>query len=334
MLKIGMIGAGRMGNLHKSKLVMREDVSITAVCDVIEERAFKMAREVGAKVYYDYKEMLDKEELDVIYINTPTITHPEMVKEVIQRKIHLFLEKPLALDLKVAFEMKKQVEESGIICTVGHMYRYRETVQQMLRLLAGKPIAMLNAYWYWTIPPVPHIADKDIGGGPVVDQIVHLIDLCRLAAGEIDTVRASYTLNCRKDEDFNNWDGYAVNLTFKSGAVASVTGTLALFKEMATQTFLENIVLDIAAKNIMTRFTPKTVQVFTANKVEIIDTPAGDIDHVFIDAVKANDPSMIKCPIGDAIKTLAVTLAANHSAQTGQIVKMDDFIHERLNMLL
>lgn len=320
-----------MGQHHKSKLVTRDDVAITAVCDVLTDRANRMAKEVGAKPYYDYKEMLDKEELDIVYINTPTITHPEMVEEVTKRRLHLFLEKPLALDLKTAYRMKEQVESSGIICTVGHMYRYRETVQKMLEIFAGKPVAMLNAYWYWTIPPVPHIADKDTGGGPVVDQIVHLIDLCRLVAGEVDTVRASYTLNCRKDEDFNNWDGYAVNLTFKSGAVASVTGTLALYPEMGTQTFLENIVLDIAGKNVLTRFTPKTLQIFTPNKVEVIDTPAGDIDHVFIDAVKAQDPSLIKCPIGDAIKTCAVTLACNYSAQTGQIVYMDEFILQNLN---
>jgi len=328
LLKVGMIGIGRMGNWHAAKLASLEDVEIIATStSPIETVKFDQKK---PKQYDNYEEMLENEELDIVYICTPTKSHVDIAKKVVNKKINLFLEKPIALNLKEAWELVQQVKQSKIICTVGYMYRYRNIVRKLKKLFENRPISLLNGHWYWTIPPVSHIKDKNIGGGPIVDQLTHLIDLCRLLGGEIKTVNAKYTLNTRLDESFNNWDGYVINLEFERGSVASISGTLSLFETLGEQTMLENVVLDVSAKDLFARFTPKDLTIYTDGKMDIYQDNSGEINEEFIRACRENEQSLIQSPIEDAMKTLAVTLAANHSHHTGNSVVMEEYYKAEL----
>src|SRR5690625_4418673 len=157
LLKVGMIGIGRMGNWHAAKLASLEDVEIIATStSPIETVKFDQKK---PKQYDNYEEMLENEELDIVYICTPTKSHVDIAKKVVNKKINLFLEKPIALNLKEAWELVQQVKQSKIICTVGYMYRYRNIVRKLKKLFENRPISLLNGHWYWTIPPVSHIKD-------------------------------------------------------------------------------------------------------------------------------------------------------------------------------
>ncbi|KUO48897.1 MAG: hypothetical protein APF76_09615 [Desulfitibacter sp. BRH_c19] len=331
--KIGIIGSGRMANIYVEKLLNMQDVIISGICGRSESVEL-LARKTGAKAYYDYKQMLNEDDFDAVYITTPTSTHAGMAKAVAEKKINLFLEKPIALTVKEAYEVLKTIEDSGIICTSGHMFRYKNTVKKLKDIFTNKPIALINGHWYWTIPPISHIANKDMGGGPVVDQLIHLIDLARLFAGEINTVKASYTCNCRVDEDFNNWDGYAINLTFKNGTVGNISGTLALYDSIKEQSLLENCALDIIAKDFLGRFTPSHIQLYSSGEVKTIEDKSGEINEDFIAAIRSNDRSLIKSNIRDAVKTTIAVLACNHSAATGKVVSIDDYMKDECGEIL
>ncbi|AEG62055.1 Gfo/Idh/MocA family protein [Desulforamulus ruminis] len=330
MIRVGLIGAGRMGWAHAEKLSKMPDVSLVAVQSHTGISAQELAEAFGAKAYTDYKRMLDHEKLDVVYITTPVYAHYDTAMAVIQRKLDLFLEKPISLSLGEAAALVEKVKEAEILCAIGHMFRYRRSVQAAAGMLAQRPVSMLNGFWYWTKPPVKHIADKDLGGGPVVDQLIHLIDLCRLFCGDVESVHAFYTLNVRQNEDFNNWDGYVLNLKFKNGVVGSISGTLALFPDIKEERNFETIALDIAAKNLLFRFTPQKTMVLSETGMEMDDSQTGDINDQFIQAVRTRSRGLIKTPIEDSYKTLAVVLAANDSAQTGKPVVIDDFIEQSL----
>ncbi|WP_165767957.1 Gfo/Idh/MocA family protein [Virgibacillus indicus] len=329
MLKVGMIGMGRMGNHHGQKLNGIDDVEITATCTSPVQNV-PLLNQQEPKLYHDCDDMLENEELDIVYICTPTMSHAEIAKKIIDKRLNLFLEKPLTMNLIDAWDLVTRVKQTDIICTIGYMYRYRNIVNKMEKMFNNKPISLLNGYWYWTVPPVSHIKDKDIGGGPVVDQLTHIIDLCRLFAGEVKSVNARYTLNTRKNESFNNWDGYVLNLEFESGAVASLSGTLSLFEALGEQSMLDNVVLDVFAKDLFGRFTPSKLTMYTDGKMDIFEDYTGEINDEFIKACRENNADLIKSPIEEAMKTLAVTLAANASNETGETIVMDDFYKKEL----
>ena len=103
-VKIGFIGTGGIANAHLNSLARMEDVEITALCDVVKEKAEAAGRKFGGKVYLDYRRMLDKEKLDALYICVPPFAHQDQELIACQKKIPFFVEKPVTLSLEKAEE--------------------------------------------------------------------------------------------------------------------------------------------------------------------------------------------------------------------------------------
>ncbi|MCW5850466.1 MAG: Gfo/Idh/MocA family oxidoreductase [Anaerolineae bacterium] len=324
-MKIGIIGAGRMGHTHARELHAL-GVPITAVCDIQPDRAQFMADMYGAQVYPTDQALLDDAGVDAVYVTTPTRDHIEPVVRAAERGVHLFVEKPLAFTLAEAEEAARAVEKAGVISCVGYHWRYTEAVQQAEALVQDQPIALLACRWYWTLPPIEWLRNKDLGGGQIVDQITHLIDLAQHLGGPVDRVYAAYALQTRTDAEFHNWDGYAVTLTFGSGAVGTVTGTYALFPQIS-----ERPHLDLALRERMLRITPEGLEVHTAAGIETFANTRPfyrGLNETFVRAVREGRPDLVRTPIRAGLLSLAVTLAANHSAATGEIVRMDQFMSQ------
>ena len=103
MIRVGFVGTGNITGRHFTALgKLREQAEVVAVCDVIEERAIAAAQPFGAKVYLSFPQMLAKEQLDALYVCLPPDAHVDQELAAIDRDIHLFVEKPLPLDLTKA----------------------------------------------------------------------------------------------------------------------------------------------------------------------------------------------------------------------------------------
>ena len=216
--------------------------------------------------------MLDGSRLDALVITTPPLAHREQMIAGIERGMHVLIEKPLALSVEDMKAMAAAVEQHGVIASVSYQLRHLSTVEQARRLLEGRPIAAVAAHYYWTVPLVEWIKDRDLAGGQMVDQCTHLIDLCRVFAGEVRSVSAAYTNVTRRDAPgFNNWDAYSVTMTFESGAVGSVHSTYALFPGIPGGTELA-----IIADELLVRIDPGgAMHVFTPDGEQTFE-PEGD----------------------------------------------------------
>ena len=321
-MRIGIIGAGRMGHTHAREL-QALGVPIAAVCDVQPDRAQVMAGMYGAQVYPSDEALLAAG-VDAVYVTTPTRDHVAPIVRAAEAGVHVFVEKPLAFSLAEAQEAARAVEKAGVISCVGYHWRYTEAVAQAEALVQGQPIALLACRWYWTLPPIEWLRDKDLGGGQIVDQITHLVDLAQHLGGPVDRVYAAYTLQTRTDAEFHNWDGYAVTLTFEGGAVGTVTGTYALFPQIS-----ERPHLDLALRERLLRITPEGLEVHTAAGIEKFANTRPfyrGLNEAFLAAVREGRPDLVRTPIAVGLRSLAVTLAANHSAATGEIVQMAQFM--------
>lgn len=326
-IRIGFIGAGRMAHVHAGHLNAETDVQIVAACDHGSGRAQEFALEHGASAYSDYRTMLDEQTLDAVYICTPTATHVEIAQECVERDLHIFIEKPLDLDLGAAVRLERAVQKRRLVAMTAFQWRYSPAYRRARDLIAGEAVALVTLRWYWTRPPIRWMWDRSAAGGQIVDQNIHLIDASQGLAGDVETVFAAY--NSRQvnfEPEFNNWDGYALTLKYRGGAVGTCSGTYALFPEIQRRP-----AADFCLRDRMIRITDQDVTLFTPEGTRTWQNNEAlhrGVNRSFVAAVRAADPSLIETSLAVGVRSTAVTLAANRSAQTGHPVNVDEYLME------
>ena len=325
-IRIGMFGAGRMAHIHAEHLrAIAPEAKIVAACSLSGERAREMAARWGGRAYTDYRRMLDETEMDAAYICTPTTTHAEIGLACVERGIHLFVEKPLDLDLAAARRLVDAAEAASVLALVAFHWRYTEGYQRAQELIDGAPVALVNLRWYWTRPPIHWMWRRDEAGGQIVDQNIHLLDLSRGLAGDVATVYAAYNeRQVNFEADFDDWDGYALTLRYKRGAVGVCAGSYALFPEIQL-----GPAADFALRDRLVRVTDQGAHLYTPGGVQEWRNREPfhrSVNRAFIQALRTGDPSFIRTPLASGFRSTAVALAANHSAEMGRPVHMDEFI--------
>lgn len=314
-IKVGFVGAGNKANGHMKALNEIEDVDITAICDVSEDTARRVAEEQKATAYTDYKEMIDKEDLDAMYVVVPTFAHFDAEVLAVQKGIHLFGEKPVAPTMEKALEILEAVKKAGVISCVGYQLRYFGFIQQARQFLTDKEVAMAICSRHHGYAKTPWWRVMAQSGGQIVEQTTHQIDMLRYLIGEVDEVHAYYALRAMQDvENFDIPDVYALNLKFSNGAIGSLTSACMMEKGgggSGTQFLLTD--------SLAVSFGRDGIEVSPDEGVTVPDLPEnGNIDAVFMDAIRRNDPSQILSDFEDGVRSLDICLAANKSAETGK----------------
>jgi predicted dehydrogenase len=322
-VSVAIVGAGRMGKNHVKGLSGIDDVKIVGVADVQQAAADALAGQTGGQAFTDYQQMLTTLKPDAVYFCTPSGDHLEQVSFAAEQGINVFVEKPVAANVTDAFAIADAVDKAGILCTTGYQWRYNPATRAARDALGDLPVSLFGGWWYWTIPVIPWIADRRFGGGQIFDQSTHLIDLMRHFGGDVLTVNANYSKNARSEEELPNWDSYAVNFTFAGGAVGTIHSTYATFPGIP-----EGNGFDMIARELLVRVRLGKVTVFRRDQAPVeTRMPEGwTIDEPFIEAVRTNNPALILSPARDAAKSIAVSLASNYSATTGQTINLEAFI--------
>ena len=129
-LRIGIIGCGGIANnKHMPSLKKIENVEMAAFCDIIPERAEKAAKEYGipgAKVYTDYKELLEDKSIDIVHVCTPNRSHSFITVDALEAGKHVMCEKPMAINAVEAKKMVDAAKRTGKKLTIGYQNRQRE----------------------------------------------------------------------------------------------------------------------------------------------------------------------------------------------------------------
>ena len=313
-IKVGFVGTGGRARGHMRKLQTIDDVQMTAMCDVVEATAQGAASEYGGTVYTDYHEMLDKEDLDALYVSVPTFAHYDAEILAAQKGIHLLLEKPVAPTMEKAVEIMEAIQKAGVLSSVGYQVRYSGYVQQARAFLADKTVAMVVANRWGGLPPTLWWRVMDQSGGQLVEQTTHQVDLLRYLIGEVAEVHAYYALRTMSDvENLDIPDVYAVNMQFENGTIGSLSSCCALRNgggNSGVQMILENMRVEVGGKGVVV--SPEGA----AEPGEMPETE--DIDAVFMAAVRTGDGSKILSDFEDGARSLDITLAANKSAESGR----------------
>jgi predicted dehydrogenase len=314
--RIGFIGVGGIANRHLGVLEQFGDVELAAFADPDFDRAVAAAARFGARAYDSHQALLDDPQLDAVYICIPPFAHGEAERAVIARGLPFFVEKPLSLDLAVADETARAVEQAGLVTAVGYHWRYMDPVQEARRRLADNPAQLISGYWLDQTPPPQWWWKMDRSGGQMVEQTTHIIDLARYLVGDVVQV---FGLAGHTDRAaFPGLDVPTVStasLRFASGAIGNLASTCLLHwgHRVGLHLFGEDLALELTDHDIM-------VDVGAGRPVlHAQSDPVWKEDRDFIDAVQG-ETNRIRCPYGEALKTHRVALAISQSVREGRAI--------------
>lgn len=245
-MKYALIGCGRISPNH-IKAAINNNLEIVALCDLdtscIEDKFARFELPESVKKYTDYKEMLEKETIELVAIATSSGNHAEIALYCIDRGIHVIIEKPMAMSISDADEIIKRSREKGVWVSACHQNRFNIAVQKTRNALESGRFGKLShgsihVRWnrdknYYDQAPWRGTWAED--GGCLMNQCIHGIDLLRWMLGdEVDTV---YGVTRQQQHNYLEAEdvGMAV-VTFKNGAVATIEGTTNVYPKNLEET--------------------------------------------------------------------------------------------------
>ena len=319
--KIGFIGRGGNAGGHMNTLQNIDSANIVATCDIDENRANTAAQKHNATPYIDHRSMLERTDLDAIYLSLPVFAHGQPELDVIDRGLPFLVEKPVAINMDIAHQVEEAVRKADLITCVGYQLRYLGATKFARQILTKNEASMgIGKYWSGTGRGNPDawIRQMSKSGGQLLEQATHTIDTMRYLLGEVEEVHAMQTSRVLTEIDCP--DSNIVSLKFENGAVGSLTTYWAFDNGDWSHTN----VIDILYKDQLINWNPSRLRI-KENGEYIDKTEASpSIDEVFVKAVRSGDRSQILSPYGDAVKTMAVSIAANQSGRTGKSIKIND----------
>ena len=191
-LKFGLVGAGGIAQAYAQAFNESNCCELVAVADVRDDAAKALAEIVGGKSYNDYKQLGDVE-LDAVIVATPPATHPEIACFFMERGTPVLCEKPLTTNVADAEKMIAAAEKAGVLFTMASKFRYCDDVIKAKGILAsgvlGDVLQFENAFTAKVDMSKRWNSQAEIsGGGVLIDNGTHSVDIIRYFLGGIDSV--------------------------------------------------------------------------------------------------------------------------------------------------
>jgi predicted dehydrogenase len=238
-LRVGLIGSGRVARAHLRAYQQYPDpIQLMAVCDLDEAAARRGAEEAGVEaIYTDPERMLATATIDAVDICAVHDQHAGLALAAIQAGKHVLVEKPMACSLADCFAMVEAAEKAGVTLMVAQCLRYLPGYRAIRRAIREGELGPIRAVRLECMQNLPAIRPPDhwlfdgqrAGGGVVISNAVHFLDLARYLAGEIRGI----TGLCRTSRpEFINGaeDTACATLAFAGGAVGELFATYAAFR--------------------------------------------------------------------------------------------------------
>src|SRR5262247_497988 len=198
IIKVGVVGGG-FGRTHLLAYQATPGVEVKAFCQRTKAKAERIAREFGIPhVFSDYREMLDRGDLDAVSLTTPTNVHLTMACEAFDAGVSVLCEKPLAMNKEEAAAMLKRAEEARMIHMTCFNFRFVPAFYRMKELMqegyVGSRVLHVEASWFSERRADPNLPfgwrdqKEAVGFGAMGDVGVHLVDLVRWLAGDFKRV--------------------------------------------------------------------------------------------------------------------------------------------------
>lgn len=233
LLRIGIVGLGNMGKLHLINALHIEGVQVIAAADK-NKSSRKYAEKYHVRTYDDYTKLIDSEKLDAVIVSLPNFLKKDGVFYAAEKKMDIFLDKPIARNFLEAKSIAQKVEKENVRLMLGVNYRYHPSVQKLKKnldegrigdpIIATAELVLSGPFSYGVVPePVPEwwLGKETSGGGALLDLGYHLIDILTWMFGDLEVAYSSleHTLNLPVE------DAGTLTLKSKSHRVTCIVNT-------------------------------------------------------------------------------------------------------------
>lgn len=210
-VKIGIIGTGYIGNVHGRIYSRLEKAGVTALYDIVRERAEQTSKTIGGRVCGSREELF--EHCDAVLVCTPNKTHVEIASDAVGHGKHVFCEKPFAIGLEDAGKLLETARNGKGVFQVGHNRRFAPVYVRLKELLTADAAhsahikmnrgELKNPVW---------TGDVGVTGGFLYETTIHLFDMCRHQFGEIEELVAYGS-----QHEYPEPDEFSIIFRFKNG---------------------------------------------------------------------------------------------------------------------
>ena len=240
-VRFGIVGSGVIGLVHAEAIASLPDAQLVSVVGTHPERAQKLASQFGATSYTQLQHMLDSERVDVVIICTPSGTHGELACQAMRSGKHVIVEKPMEITREAIDEMLRVQQATGVKLAVVSQHRFdpasrqiHDLVEEMAfgRLVLGNAIVP-----WWRSQEYYDSGDwrgtwKLDGGGVLMNQAIHSIDLLQWLMGPVKSVFGyTDTLVHRMETE----DVAVAVLRFANGALGIIDATTGAYPGVTTR---------------------------------------------------------------------------------------------------
>ncbi|HDL1156594.1 TPA: inositol 2-dehydrogenase [Mannheimia haemolytica] len=334
MLKVGIIGAGRIGRVHSesiSKYV--KGAEIKAISDVkITEELTAWAKSMGIpEVYDDYKKILQDPEIDAVLVCSSTNTHAPISIEAAQAGKHVFCEKPVDADPAKIREVLSAVEKAGVKFQVGFNRRFDHNFKAIKDRMAAGDIGEPHVIRVTSRDPeAPPIEYVKVSGGMFFDMTIHDFDMIRYLSGsEVEEVFAVGTVLVNPEiGKAGDIDTAVITLKLKNGAIGVIDNSrkAAYGYDQRAEVFGSKGAIHI------TNDTGSTA-VFSGENGVVAEKPKyfflerymqsfADEISCFVDSVVNDKPTLVNG--NDGLQPVLIALAAKKSLEENRPVKLSE----------
>ncbi len=234
-IHIGLVGGGNITETHACAARAIPGVEIVAIHGVNSEKIARLAREVGGVPHSDFAAFLDHRPMDVVILGSPSGLHAEQGIAAARRGLHVLTEKPIEITVARADALIAAAEESGVKLGVIFQDRTKLHIRRLKswleRGLLGK-ILFVDARVNWYRPPKYYASSRWRGtleldgGGALINQGVHTVDLLLWLMGDVERVQARTATVLHRIEAE---DTALALLEFSNGALGTLHATTAAY---------------------------------------------------------------------------------------------------------
>lgn len=332
-VKIGIIGAGRIGKIHADNLLRLPDAEVRAISDPFADSGLQdWARARGiAVVTADSGELMDDPEIDAVFICSPTDTHVPLIKLAAAAGKHIFCEKPVSMDIAQTQEALEAVRAAGVKLQIGFNRRFDHNFRRIREIVQSGEIGEPHIVKITSRDPSPP-SESYIrsSGGIFIDMMIHDFDMARYVSGcEAEEVFAcGSVLVDPVFERCGDVDTAVVTVRFKNGAIAVIDNS-----RQAVYGYDQRVEVFGAGGSVsVVNDYPNTAEVHTAEGVRR-DKPLHFFLERYNEAYIEETKQFIRCiaekrdvPVSgdDGLQAELMALAAKWSSRSGRPVKLSE----------
>ena len=328
-LGVAIIGCGARGTTHAQSWAKLGNVAIRTVRDLIPERAETLAERHGTEVCDDYRKAIDRPDVDIVSVCTPTDFHPEATIFAAECGKHVLCEKPMALSLDEGRRMMDAAERNGVKLTFSFQNQYSQATDRLRDLMdageIGRPV-MARQLSCAEIRPKLAMHDRRGNNGPIVDSACHTYTLWRhIFRSEPVRVQAGGLTLAANSDVLAGIEQVAVDtatliITFASGDIGVFSTTWGLPR--GTKSSSSDDILGPGGMIVPGRNAIKVIK--GAEETEIGGLVRGGDDAqvaAFLECVRQD--TQPHNTARDAYIALQISLAALESIETGEAVPIE-----------